>query len=412
MLHRWLATSCGRCSRVVLKCCVQLCMQYLSGVWESLTGQTSAKRKRSGDETEALPERMTSLKLFSDQRPGRLQSSAAYSHPPEQSPFDVNSCAAAESQFPAASSHCTVKDHYASGQSYCLQAQDPNFRLPPPPQFQRLQQTSRSNCAGSSYARYSEHTESTQPSFTGYPQQHTLAQASNSTQQAFSQGHQQHSFQTAAETSSSLEHSRSEYGDFDKQPAKYTQAQPYQPHSTAPFASAGLFCCETLEEEPSPQADCTASVVYGLPSPELDLSESVADSPDDNNIIEEITSSTSSPLPGVLMAFLALCQSPQVITALSKLQASHHLPCPTSFSALPLDIQQCPVAMSTELLTAGSVLQQWSSFCQLEWTLSGMFALCLRADLDPLDLDATMLLSLLWILGKHVAAALLLLQTC
>ncbi|KAL0053167.1 hypothetical protein WJX82_001824 [Trebouxia sp. C0006] len=54
--------------------------------------------------------------------------------------------------------------------------------------------------------------------------------------------------------------------------------------------------------------------------------------------------------------------------------------------------------MSTELLTAGSLVQQWSKASQLEWTLAGMFALSLRAGLDPMDLDTTMLLSLLWIL--------------
>jgi len=69
---------------------------------------------------------------------------------------------------------------------------------------------------------------------------------------------------------------------------------------------------------------------------------------------------------------------------------------------LPMDVQQCPEAMSTELLTAGSLVQQWSKASQLEWTLAGMFALSLRAGLDPMDMDTTMLLSLLWILGEKI----------
>ena len=60
--------------------------------------------------------------------------------------------------------------------------------------------------------------------------------------------------------------------------------------------------------------------------------------------------------------------------------------------------------MITELMTARSLVQEWSNASQLEWTLAGMFALCLRANLDPLDLDAVMLLSLLWILGDSVCS--------
>ena len=137
--------------------------------------------------------------------------------------------------------------------------------------------------------------------------------------------------------------------------------------------------------------------------PSADVTESVADSPDDNEALEDIATSPNNTMPGMLMAFLALCQSPQIITALSKLQATHQLPCPTTLAVLPVEVQNCPVSMSRELSTASSLVQEWSKASQLEWTLAGMFALCLRANLDVLDLDCIMLLSLLWILGMSAS---------
>ena len=380
-------------------------MQYLSGVWESLKGQASAKRKRSGDETEALPERMTSLKLFSDQCPGRLQSSTTYSRLPEQHLYDAGSSATADGHFQAASSYCTSGSDncHASGQRSALHTQDSNLTVPPRSLDLCLgqQKHSHNTAAGSSYARHSSHRAPAQTSFTGYAQQHyALPQYSNSTQHTFREGQQHDAFQATgtAQNSSSFQHSRSAY----TQPARQTadHRQPHQQHTTVPAATTGLFCSESLSPEAycKTSPDCDSTNVH-MESPDLDLSESVADSPDDNGIFEEIISSPSSPIPGVLMAFLAVCQSPQVITALSKLQASHQLPCPTTFSVLPLSTQQCSVAMSTELMTASSMVQLWSKASQMEWTLAGMFALCLRAGLDPLDMDATMLLSLLWILG-------------
>ena len=365
-------------------------MQYLSGVWDSLTGQASTKRKRSGDETEALPDRMTSLKLFSDQCPGRPQSSPNCSSLPEQALLDASSCATAETQLHAPGSYSTASRCNAAAQSYCQQAK---FKPPPQP-------LSQQHAINSNYATYSARTASSQPSFTVYTQQHQLVpQGSTSTQPSCPQAQQQYAAGAVRQSTSSW---LSACSPFVKQYTQHCLAHPGQQQTAGPAAS-GLCCSEGLSPEacfkPSP-------VCADLPSPDLYLTESVADSPDDLDIMEEITS-PSTPAPGVLKAFLALCQSPQVLTALSKLQASHLLPCPTTFSVLPLEVQQCPEAMSSELLAAGSMVQQWSKASQLEWTLAGMFALNLRAGLDPLDMDPTMLLSLLWILGRTAAASFL-----
>ena len=372
-------------------------MQYLSGVWESLTGQTSAKRKRSGDESAALPDRMTSLKLISDQCPGRQQSSATSSRPPEDNLLDASSCATTGSHFRPPGSFSTSDDCFASGPLFCQQAQDQTFRLPPPVQSHDQPQGSISNRAGSN-VRYSSQPTSTQPSYTDCSQHHHFVpHALKSTQDTFLQAQQHHSFTTAVQSSLPQNQSASSYYLPSKQTEQHNTACLYRQQPAAPATSTGLFCSESI----SPEACCKPSPVCAdVQSPDLDLTESVADSPDDTDIMDEIMSSPSTPISGVLMAFLALCQCPQVITALSKLQASHHLPCPSTFSVLPLSVQLCPEAMSTELLTAGSLVQQWSKASQLEWTLAGMFALSLRAGLDPMDLDTTMLLSLLWILGE------------
>ena len=374
-------------------------MQYLSGVWESLTGQASAKRKRSGDESAALPVRMTSLKLSSDQCPGRQQSSATYSRLPEQNLLDSSSCATTGSYFRPPGSFSTSDDCFVSGPSFCQQVQDPTFRLPPPVKAYNQQQGSISNRAGSS-VKFSSQSASTQPSYTDCSQHHHFVpHALKSTQHTFLQAQQHHSFTAAAQSSLPQNQSASSYYLPGKQTEKHSRANINQQQPAAPATFTGLFCFESI----SPEACCKPSPVCAdVQSPDLDLSESVADSPDDNDIMGEIMSSPSSPISGVLMAFLAQSQSTQVITALSKLQASHLLPCPSTFSVLPMDVQQCPEAMSTELLTAGSLVQQWSKASQLEWTLAGMFALSLRAGLDPMDMDTTMLLSLLWILGEKI----------
>ena len=373
-------------------------MQYLSGVWESLTGQASTKRKRSGDESAALPDRMTSLKLFSDQCPGRLQSSATYSRLPEENLLESSSCATTGSYFRPPGSFSTSNDCFVSGPSFCQQAQDPTFRLPPPVQYHDQPQGSIGNRAGSDVRYSSEPTSgSTQPSYSdGSQHHHSVPQALQSTQHTFLQAPQHHSLTAAAQSSLPQTQSTSSFYLPGEQTTKHSKAR-QQP--AAPASSIGLFCSESI----SPKACCKPSPVCAdVQSPDLDLTESVADSPDDNDIVDEIMSSPSTPIHGGLMAFLALCQSPQVSTALSKLQASHLLPCPTTLSVVPLSVQLCPVAMSTELLTAGSLLQQWCKASQLEWTLAGMFELSLRAGLDPMDLDSTMLLSLLWILGDNI----------
>jgi len=173
-------------------------MQYLSGVWESLTGQASAKRKRSGDESAALPVRMTSLKLSSDQCPGRQQSSATYSRLPEQNLLDSSSCATTGSYFRPPGSFSTSDDCFVSGPSFCQQVQDPTFRLPPPVQAHNQQQGSISNRAGSS-VKFSSQSASTQPSYTDCSQHHHFVpHALKSTQHTFLQAQQHHSFTAAA----------------------------------------------------------------------------------------------------------------------------------------------------------------------------------------------------------------------
>ncbi len=369
-------------------------MQYLSGVWESLTGQATAKRKRSGNESAALPDRMTSLKLFSDQCPGRQQSSATYSRLPEDNLLDSSSCATSGSYFRPPGSFSTSDDCFGSGPSFCQQAQDPTFRLPPPVHSHDQPQGSISNHTGSN-VRYSS-----QPSYTDFSQHHHFVpHALKSTKHTFLQAQQHRSFTAAVQSSLPQNQSASSYYLPGKQTEKHSTTGLYQKQPAAPATSTDLFCSESI----SPEACCKPSPVCAdVQSPDLDLTESVADSPNDNDIMDEIMSSPSTPISGVLMAFLALCQSPQVITALSKLQASHLLPCPSTFSVLPLSVQLCPEALSTELLTAGSLVQQWSKASQLEWTLAGMFALSQRAGLDPMDLDTTRLLSLLWILGETI----------
>ena len=381
-------------------------MQYLSGVWESLTGQAPAKRKRDGDEAEALPDRMTTLKLFSGQCPGRLHHSAPHSQAaPEHVLLDGNSSTDSDTQSQAGTVHCVTDKPHALAQcnSWDDQHQHPQFKIPPPPQPHSQQHAYvYSNHTGSSCAKHSKYAASVPSSFTGYmphPYTHTTQSNSESATQPRSAQHSHpgqphHAFHPGVHRSSGRQQTRSGHRQASAQAALHPPALP---------AVSDLCCSEVLSPmhghkapwqsmAPSPNS-------VDIPSP--DLVESVADSPDDNEILDDdIATSPSNPVPGVLAAFLALCQAPQITTALSKLQAIQQLPCPTSFSLLPSATQRCPVAMSTEFLTAGSLAQEWSKASQLEWTLAGMFALCQRAELDPLELDCIMVLCLLWILGE------------
>lgn len=374
-------------------------MQYLSGVWDSLTGQGNAKRKRADDDAGALPDRMTTLKLFTGQYPGRLPSSSAYAQPPsEHSLFDGDSSAASETHLQA---DCGTGDWHTLAHSYLQDDQNPQFKVPAQPHSQQQQ---HSNQAGSGFALYPSNSASLQPSSTCYSQIcYSLPEHSNSTHQPnLAQEHPllhrqpHHTFHPGVHRSGRKQHSRSAHHQAIAQtsclgPALTTQhAEPSELH-----------CSEILSpvtHHTAPLQSMSANhTLMDLPSP--DLAESVADSPDDHEGLEDIATSPCTPIPGVLTAFLALCQSPQITTALSKLQATHHLPCPTTLSVLPSDIQNCSLSMSRELATAGSLVQEWSKASQLEWNLAGMFGLCLRAKLDVLDLDCIMLLSLLWILG-------------
>ena len=381
-------------------------MQYLSGVWESLTGQANAKRKRTGDEAEALPDRMTTLKLFSGQCAGRPvpHHPASCSEPScERSLFDENSSAASQTHLQSGSAYCASSDRHAHHRSW--DDQSLQFKLPPPPQPQSQPHTYSCYVASSS-AAHSSNGGSAQPSVTAYRQhpytyrecsnQSAHVQPSRTAQHALSQSQPHHAFHPGVHRSSRRPHSRSA----DRQASAQTAC--HQPGPQAPATSTDLCCSEVLSPVTHYKApvQSVASRLNSSHQPSPDLTESVADSPDGSETLEDIASSPSHPIPGVLSAFLALCQAPQVTTALSKLQATHQLPCPTTLSVLPLDMQHCSMAMSTELFTAGTLVQGWSKASQLEWTLAGMFALCLRAELDPPDLDCIMLLSLLWLLGE------------
>ena len=391
-------------------------MQYLSGlsgVWDSLTGQSNAKRKRSGDDAGALPDRMTTLKLFSGQLcSGRLSSAPAHAQPPlERSLLDGNSSAASETAFQP---DCATGNWHGLAQSYSWD-QNPQSKGPSGPPLQPpSQQQVHSNHAGSSFALHPGSSTSLHPSSTAYSHHmYGHPEYSNSARHLSSAHHSQiqtqphHASHPGVHRSASKQHSRSARRQASAQTACHKPAPPMQ----RPQPCADLHCSEVL----SPAADHTFSLQNMASSasihlmdpeacmPNADLTESVADSPDDYEALEDIATSPNSPIPGVLSAFLALCQSPQVITALSRLQATHQLPCPTTLSVLPLNVQNCPVSMSRELSTTGSLVQEWSKASQLEWTLAGMFALCQRANLDVLDLDCILLLGLLWILGTSAS---------
>lgn len=385
-------------------------MQYLSGVWDSLTGQGNAKRKRSDDDTGALPDRMTTLKLFTAQCPGRLPSSSAHAQAPsEHTLFDGNSSAASETHVQA---DCEPSGWRTLAHSYLRDEQNSQFKVPAPPPHPQSQQQLHSNHAGFPFAFHPGNSASLQPSSTCYSHySYTQPEYSNSThlvqpgsapEHPHLQSQPHHAFHPGVHKSTRKQHSRNTH----RQPSARCQTACLRPALPQQHAEPPeLLCSEVLSpvtHHITPLQDMSSNNnLMDLPSPEH--AESVADSPDDNEGLEDIATSPCSPIPGVLTAFLALCQSPQVTTALSKLYATHQLPCPTTLSVLPLDIQNCSLSMSRELATAGSLVQEWSKASQLEWTLAGMFALCLRAKLDVLDLDCIMLLSLLWILGMYLA---------
>lgn len=375
-------------------------MQYLSGVWDSLTGQGNAKRKRSDDNAGALPDRMTTLKLFAGQHPGRLPSSSAYAQPPtEHTLFDGDSAAASETHLQA---DYGTGDWHTLAHSYSRDDQKPQFKVPAPAPQPQNQQQLHSNHAESGFALYSSNSVSLQPSSTCFSQiSYTLPEYSNSTYQPnLAQEHPHlhrqphHTFHPGVHRSGRKQHSRSAHHQAIAQPVQH--AEPSELHCSEVLSPVTHHTAPLQNTAPLQSMSANHNLM-DLPSP--DLAESVADSPDDNERLEDIATSPCTPTHGVLAAFLALCQSPQITTALSKLQATHQLPCPTTLSVLPSNIQNCSLSMSRELATAGTLVQEWSKASQLEWTLAGMFGLCLRANLDILDLDCIMLLSLLWILG-------------
>ena len=360
-------------------------MQYVSGVWQSLTGHSIVKRKRSDIEAAALPDRMTSLKLHADQNPGynqRVMSSATF---PESS-YDIGSSVASGSHFQASDS--------------CLQHSNNSFT------------------GTHTQFKQSKHAATVRTAVAPQQSAKAVASASYSASLTNTVNFQQGSVPRQANLNSHNTH-HNDHGQF-RQPAPkpgvsksqlhVTNCQPQQqqlsyssaarPYALAfsPSADADLFCSEAFSPDDIPSQP-------SLSSPNMTLSESVADSPDDIELLEDEVTQSNSPFAkhSTPSAFLAACKSPQVTTALSKLHSSNDLPGGCAMLSLPMAAQYCGIAMTRELSTAASAQAIWNTASQVDWTVAAMFALCQRAKLCEQELDATVLLSILWILGENAA---------
>lgn len=360
-------------------------MQYVSGVWHSLTGQSVVKRKRSDDEEATLPDRMTSMKLHADQNPGghhcALSSDGSYDH---------HSSAASGSHFHATHSS-SLRCH-----SNLTQGSKVSFLLVSHAQSSRFPSTASWTHA--------------------VPQQSTTGTASFSTTVSFQQGSTSiHSLPPSLARHSSLDlpSESSQFTDLvhkqlvprqassnAQQHANNCQQQPVDT-LTAPSTDADLLCSEAF----SPITWHDIPFQPSLYSPGMALSESVADSPDDMiELLEDEVTQPDSPFAkqNAAAALLAVCQSPLVINALSKLHACKELPSGCVMLPLPLAAQHCGIAMARELSSAASAQARWQTASQLDWTIAAMFALSQRAKLCEQELDAVMLLSILWILGNRL----------
>lgn len=361
-------------------------MQYVSGVWQSLTGHSIVKRKRSDEEAAALPDRMTSLKLHADQNPGYNQGVLSSANLPESS-CDIDSSVASGSHF---------QDSYLQHSSKSFTRRHAHFK-----------QHSHLNQATANWTAVAP-----QHSFRAQPSASYSASLTNTVH--FQQG----SVAQQTNLSSNYTH-HTDHGQF-RQPAprpgfSNTQLQAgncqpqqqqlshsfsakFQLLASSPAADANLFCSEAFSPDDIPSQP-------SLYSPDLALSESVADSPDDIELLVDEVTQSNSPFAQHSMssAFLAICKSPQVTTALSKLLSSNDLPGGCAMLPLPMAAQYCGIAMTHELSTAASAQTIWNTASQLDWTVAAMFALCQRAKLCEQELDATVVLSILWILGELAA---------
>lgn len=369
-------------------------MQYFSGVWQSLTGHSIVKRKRSEDETAALPDRMTSLKLHADQNPGTYHRATSSANHPARS-CDVDSSIASGSHFQA--SDCCLHNSNSS--------------------FNQYNQNSLLDHAHSSqfpatglwtHAIPQSAGARTTASYTA-----SLGNTVNLQQGSLSNDAIPHSMYTQVPAESSQHTGLRPYrlaapkqtSSNTQQQTSNTQHQQLTTRSTAhplpeATAEADLHSLESFS--PVDRHDIPSQP--SLYSPDMALSESVADSPDDIELLEDEVMQTNSPFAkhSTATAFLAVCQSPQVITALSKLHACKDLPSGCIMLPLPTSAQHCGIAMASELSSAASAQASWNTASQLAWTIAAMFALCQRAKLCEQELDAMMLLSILWILGKQL----------
>lgn len=356
-------------------------MQYVSGVWQSLTGHTVAKRKRSEEDAAALPDRMTSLKLHADQNPGNLQCAFSSATLPDSS-CDVGSSVASGSHFHAVTS--SLHHVYSTRAHTSYPSLAPNS-VPKAAIWSTVPQQ----------AEPMSHTISLPSSVTKTvnlnrnPATHNTA-ASGSEYSNLPTAYTHH-------TDLRYEQATSRQGTTERQHLLHSLKSESLP-AAASIADADLSCNEAF----SPEAWRDIPSQPSLYSPDMALSESVADSPDDIEVLEDEVTQPNSPFVSLntAAAFLAVCQSPQVTTALSKLHSCHDLPSGCIMLPLPMTVQVCSIAMATELQTAASAQARWNIASQLDWTVAAMFALYQRAKLCEQELDSIMLLSILWILGN------------
>ena len=362
-------------------------MQYVSGVWQSLTGHSIVKRKRSDEEAAALPDRMT---MHADQNPGynqRVLSSRSANLP--ESSCDIGSSVASGSHFQAS-------DSYLQHSSNSFTTRHTHFK-----------QHSHLNQATANWTAVApQHPARAQPS-TSYSasltntvdfQQGSVAQQTNLSSNYTH--HTDHGQFRQSAPRPGFSHTQVQAGNCQPQQQQLSHScnARSQLLASSPAADADLFCSEAFSTDDIPSQP-------SLYSPNMALSESVADSPDDIELLEDEVTQSNSPFAkhSTSSAFLAICKSPQVTTALSKLLSSNDLPGGCAMLPLPMAAQYCGIAMTHELSTAASAQAIWNTASQLDWTVAAMFALCQRAKLCEQELDATVVLSILWILGELAA---------
>lgn len=377
-------------------------MQFVSGVWNSLTGQSMAKRKRCDEE--ALPDRMTSLKLHANQCPGYKQRAHSTVHLPESS-CNIGSSVATHShvqnsELSQGQPHSFSRQVTADGTSSSAQEQTEGRSLPLPAVYTAAACSEQSDPCITVYAPLlksdrtnSLHCKSGLPPSVPAGSSFTTDSATYTDQRSYTQA-------AARRDLCSTEH-RTSGNPYQLKLHTNPLAMHYVSAQHCPATSAAtadLVCCESM----SPPDWDEVYAQPSLDSPDMALSESVADSPDDADLlIGEVTQATSpASYHSTVSNFLAVCKHPLLITALSKLHSCYDLPCGATMLPLPALAQTCPFSMQAELATAASAQARWSAASQLEWTVAALYALLQRAKLCQQELDTVTLLSILWILGE------------